>query len=457
MRSYHDLIILLSRGISQRRMYFEDHPRLQECAREFTEGLSRLMAGDGSNRFFIGVVDGRLVHDGQYLIGASIMGTRLQEFARFLGCGGFLFHQGLTSGELLTFFTLAADRNKATEGLEESRESFRRQHISRIELSPPYEDSGWFGRFLFDQEDNGIVRDDDDDQTRQVIEVYQSLYDVVETAHEAGHTGRGLDMAGALGTSEKLLAALDGDARDIMQLVRYPDQDTYYVGHSVRVAMFAVMVGRYLGLPPHLLTELGVAGLLHDVGKSRIPAEILFKPGRLDEGERLVMEEHSRLGAEILLDTPGAGDMAVAAAWGHHRRQDGGGYPRMPLGSAESPFTRIVNVCDVYEALTAIRPYKQALTSRKAYEIMLGDAGWFCPWALTRFSEAVGLYPAGSLVLLASGHRAEVLGPGGRFDLPRVRLTHDARGLTLPEDGRLEVDLSTHPSGVGVQEQLILT
>ena len=455
-RQYSDLIALLSRGISQRRMYFEDHPRLRECAREFTTGLVKLLDSDGRGKFFIGVANGKLVHDGQYLLGASIMGTRLQEFAGLLECGGFLFNRNLLESELLAFFSVAAARREPTESLAISRELLWSSGITSIELSPPYEDPGWFGQFLFDKQDNGSGLLDEQNADDDLVTTFQNLYDTVESAHEAGHSGRGLNLGGAQETSEMLLKAARGEVQDIMHMVRYPDYDSYTVGHSVRVAMFAVMVGAHLNLDDDLLTELGVAALLHDVGKSRIPTEILYKPGRLDERERTIMEEHSRLGAEILLETPGTSDLAVAAAWGHHRRHDKTGYPRMPLGSQENPVTHLINVCDVYEALTAIRPYKKAHTSRKAYEIMLADEGWFNPWALRAFSEAVGLYPAGSVVILSSGHQAEVLGPGTEFDRPRVRLTHDARGLELNDEGRLEVDLSTHPSRVGVQEQLIL-
>jgi len=455
-RNYNDLIALLSRGISQRRMYFEDHPRLKECAREFTTGLQRLLERDGRGKFFIGVANGKLVHDGRYLLGASIMGTRLQEFAGLLECGGFLFNHGLQEAEMLAFFSVAAARRRPTENLAAGRDLLHASGIQSIELSPPYEDPGWFGQFLFDKQDNGAGLLDEDSATQSMVSTFQNLFDTVESAHEAGHSGRGLDLGNTRETSEMLLKATRGDVQDIMQMVRYPDYDSYTVGHSVRVAMFAVMVGNHLGLDEELLSELGVAALLHDVGKSRIPTEILYKPGRLDERERTIMEEHSRLGAEILLETPGTSDLALAAAWGHHRRFDKTGYPRMPLGSQENPVTHLINVCDVYEALTAIRPYKKAHTSRKAYEIMLGDEGWFNPWALKAFSDAVGLYPAGSVVILSSGHQAEVLGPGTEFDRPRVRLTHDARGLELAEEGRLEVDLSTHPARVGVQEQLIM-
>jgi len=457
IRNYHDLVILLSRGISQRRMYFEDHPRVQACADEFINNLATIQKQDGKTKFFIGVANGKLIHDGKYLIGPTIIGSRLNTFAALLQCGGFLFNKGITTGELRVFFTLAAKQTTRLANLTEARELLQSKNITSLELSPPYEDVGWFGQFLFDQKDNASTHPDQDQSLDELLPTFQSLYSTVETAHEAGQSGRHLDLIDAQTTSEKLLQATDGSIMDIMQMVRYPDYDTYTVGHSVRVAMFAVMVGQHLNLPEPILNELGVAALMHDIGKSRIPADILFKPGSLDERERSVIEQHAQLGAEMLLESTDASAMAIGAAWGHHRRFDLKGYPEMPLGSNESPFTQIINVCDVFEALTAIRPYKKAHTARKAFEIMLSDQGWFCPAALNSFCCAVGMYPAGSLVRLTSGHQAQVMAPAEIFDRPTVKLTHDAGGQDLPEKAQVEVNLSTHSSRVGVRELLVIS
>ncbi len=452
-KTYHDLVVLLSRGISQRQMYFEDHPRLMDCAREFTENIARLQSGTSDGKFFVGVANGKLIHEGKYLIGPSIIGSRLNKFASLLGSGGFLFHRGITSGELLAFFTLAATQTKPIGSLAAGNELLASKGITKIELSPPYEDSGWFGKHgsKGDQETLKI----EDEEWASLLPTFQSLYSTVETIHDAGHSGRILNISDVQETSIKLVKATTHQVSDIMQMVKYPDYDSYTVGHSVRVAMFAVMVGQHLGFPEQTLNELGVAALLHDVGKSRIPAEILFKPGPLDDRERALIEEHPVLGAEMLLENGEVSELAITAAWGHHRRHDHNGYPTMPFGSGESGITKIINVCDVFEALTAIRPYKKAHTARKAFEIMLSDQGWFCAEALTAFCQTVGLYPAGSRVILTSGHQAQVLGPGELFDRPRVRLTHSPHGVKLADTDQMEIDLSTHSSQVTVQKQLV--
>ncbi len=454
-RTYQELVILLSRGISQRNMYFEDHPRVRACARDFADGLARQQALDSQGKFFIGVANGKLIHDGKYLIGPTIIGSRLNTLSTLLCCGGFLFHKGITAGEVRLFFTFAAGQKTKLETLTESRQQLKSKNISAVELSPPYEDAGWFGRFLFDTRDSMAPDDIQDEKFDLLLPTFQHLFATVEAAHDAGHSGRALDISHVRKSSEELLKATESHVTDIMQLVKYPDYDTYTVGHSVRVAMFAVMVGKRLNLTQPILNELSVAALLHDVGKSRIPTEILFKPGLLNERERAAMEEHAVLGAEMLMENGDASEMAIAVAWGHHRRYDRKGYPAMTLGSAESSLTQIINVCDVFEALTAVRPYKKAHTARRAFEIMFNDPGWFCPAVLSAFCSSVGMYPAGSRVRLSSGHQALVIAPAEVFDRPLVRLTHDANDVGLTEGAQLEVDLSTHSSQVGVQELLL--
>jgi putative nucleotidyltransferase with HDIG domain len=241
--------------------------------------------------------------------------------------------------------------------------------------------------------------------------------------------------------SESLLNTSQSNFIDFMQLVQYPDYDSYTVGHSVRVALLLVLVGHRLGMEQDFLTELGTVGLLHDVGKARIPEEILFKRDRLDEEERRIIEGHTILGAQILLENKDASPLAVAAAWGHHLRHDGGGYPATPSWNHRDRVTSLLQICDVYEALTAVRPYKLALTPRRAFEIMLRDEGAYDPIMLAAFIRAMGFYPPGSPVRLTDGRRAVVLAAGADIERPQVRITHTAEGLPIEADHALVLDL----------------
>lgn len=429
--SYADLATILARGISHCRMYFAGHPNVEAAARDFTR-LLRSLAGKADDGVFrLGVAEGKLIHEGRFLVGPSIVGSRLTGFADLLEAGGFAFDSRIEPDEVVRFFGLAAATGEPVGGLPAARALLTAHGIGKVTLLPRYRD-------------DAVVEDEDAEGASglaELIPVYRAMFDAVERAHHHALRDRALDMDEARTAGEALVRAAAGSPTDIMGLVQYPDYDSYTVGHSVRVALLSVLAGREAGLSEHALGELAAAALLHDVGKGKIPQEILFKPGRLDEQERRVIETHPALGAAMLMETRGAGPLAVAAAWGHHRRWDGGGYPKMPYGGHTSEMTQLVHVCDVFEALTAVRPYKRALTPRDAFEIILKDRGAYSPLAITALRRAVGLFPPGSRVVLASGHRAVVTAAGTNIDRPRVRITHDEWGVEIPADRQPEVDL----------------
>lgn len=436
--SYDELVTLLSNGISQRKLYFSGHPRVLACSRDFTDKLNALLKADRRESFFLGVVDGNLVHNGRYLVGPTIVGRRLVSYAEDLRCGGFLFRGGIESHEVNEFLGLSVDLSEAVQNLMEARGMMNARGIRNIEISPVYEDPGWFGQFLFEGTESGGGNFSGQSDLDTAIPVYQSLFNTVEEVHGRAGGDRRLDIDGARSVTEKMLQSVRGDFMDIMQLVRYPDYDSYTVGHSVRVAMISVLVGHSLGMNQELLLEVGTAGLLHDVGKVKIPEEILYKPGGLDDEERQIIESHPRLGAQVLLENRNAGPLAIAAAWGHHIRHDRGGYPSPASWAVTDRVTALMHVCDVFEALTAMRPYKEAMTPRRAYEIMLKDRGAFDPGALTAFVSAMGLYPPGRRVRLSSGEEGIVVAAGSDMERPKVRITHgDCGADRYSEEGRV--------------------
>ncbi len=153
------------------------------------------------------------------------------------------------------------------------------------------------------------------------------------------------------------------------------------------------------------------------------------------------METHAQIGAEILMGHEQTSMLAVAGAWGHHLRSDGGGYPQAPKWAARHFLTQVLQVCDVFEALTAIRPYKPPFSPRRVYEIMVGDGGAFDPMALGVCIRAVGLYPPGSRLTLSDGTHGIVTAAGGDPEKPKVMVLTDEEGNELDELMQYELDL----------------
>jgi HD-GYP domain-containing protein (c-di-GMP phosphodiesterase class II) len=453
-RSLDDLVTMLSQGLGHRSLYFESHPRVQEVAAEFASELNHLLRSERREFFFLGFVEGRLVHEGRFLIGPTILGRRVVDFLDDLDSGGILFTLGVSASDILIMLNVATELKGRNLDLPRLRAALEQQGAKHIKFSPPYRDPGWFGDLLCDGDGSPESDARADGPDARMVTVYQSMFDSVDRAHRHASHDSELDIDGVRTVGESLVMTVGDTFTDVMELVRYPDYDTFTVGHSVRVASIAVLVAQRAGMSPQFQMEIATAGMLHDVGKSRIPEEILFKTSELDESERLLMDRHPVLGAQILLEHKQAGPMSIAAAWGHHLRFDGGGYPGLPDWGVTGRVTGLLKVCDVFEALTAIRPYKSAMTARRAYEIMLGDRGSYDPGAFRALVSAMGVYPPGSFVLLSNGEQGVVERSGAHIDRPVVRVTVDRAGNPAAADTQTR-DLSEPGIGIHIVRSLI--
>jgi len=449
---YEKLITYLSTGMRQRQLYFTDHPNVKKSIKQFTSLIHKLLYSQDQESYFLGVVDGKLVHEGHYLIGPSITGKHIITCVNHLNSGGLLFNKGITEKEIGEFFTVSSELKSPLQDLKEARDLFKSRLIKHIEISPVYEDSGWFGQFLFKGTENwgdGQIHDSDLDA---VLPVYQNMFETVDSAHSRVTQGQVPDINKGNEISEQLVASTDGNFMDIMQLVRYPDYDSYTVGHSVRVALIAVIVAHKMGMDPDFLVKLGTAGLFHDVGKAVIPNEILYKKGKLDSSEMEIIKRHPVAGTNILLEHKDASRITVSAAWGHHVRHDGKGYPEINKWAKKSVTTSLIQICDVYEALTSVRPYKEAKTPRQAYEIMLQDHKAFNRNLLAQFIRSMTLYPPGSRVLLSNGKKASVLSTGETLEKPKIQITHDAHNQAYSKNMIQTLDLEKDTSGLFITE-----
>jgi HD-GYP domain-containing protein (c-di-GMP phosphodiesterase class II) len=441
------LVNSLTVGLTCTAIYYREHPRVVEASSELIRILQGLWTEEEKDRLFLGVVNGRLVFRGRPLVGPTLIARRIVEAADALRCGGFLFCGGLTTDELRDFFVVCAELRRPTEDVEQSLRLLQSRGVKHVELSPRFGEPGWLG----DQtETRGVsgVR-----EITHFVEVYQEILRTVEAAHVEALRDRGVGVNNARTTAEKIIQAMAVAPDDLLGLTQYPDYDSYTVGHSVRVALFAILVGNRLGLERHLLLEVGTAALLHDVGKSKIPDDILYKRARLDEEERRVMKRHPWLGGQILIQSQDASALSIGAAFGHHVRHDRKGYPAVPDWACQSKVTALVEVCDVFEALTAVRPYKGAMTPRNAYRLMLRDHGAFDPELLSALIQTFGFYPPGASVELSSGDSAVVCSATVSPDRPIVKVTHDRDGSAYPEEARVEINLE-HEEGIRVTRML---
>ena len=157
-----------------------------------------------------------------------------------------------------------------------------------------------------------------------------------------------------------LAVAMHGGRQIVLPLLQLKEFDQYTTTHSLNVAVLSMALAEFQGLGARDVRAFGIAGLLHDVGKTKIPIEVLTKPGKLTDEERILMNGHPAAGARLLLDTEEELDLAIVVAYEHHIMINGGGYPALAYARTCHHASRLVHVCDVYDALRTKRPYRDA-------------------------------------------------------------------------------------------------
>ncbi|MGP0015244.1 HD-GYP domain-containing protein [Pseudomonas sp.] len=197
----------------------------------------------------------------------------------------------------------------------------------------------------------------------------------------------------------------------LLWLTRIKFQDDYTAEHSLRVAMLSIALGRELGLPPSELEEIGVGAMLHDVGKLKVPGEILNKPSALSEQEYAIMKSHPLEGYTLLTSQAGVPLAALDVVLSHHERVDGAGYPH-GLSAEEIPFyARIVAVTDAYDAISSDRVYSKGRSTLESLRILFKAANsHFDEQIVNAFVRLIGLYPSGEIVEMTNDEVAIILG-----------------------------------------------
>lgn len=211
-----------------------------------------------------------------------------------------------------------------------------------------------------------------------VTTVAYSLREERETVawlHQEIEGGAKLPIVEADAVVRSLSIAMHGEQAMVLPLLQLKEFDQYTTTHSMNVAVLAMALGEVLELGGTTVRALGVAGLLHDLGKVCIPRDILVKPGKLTESERQVIREHPVVGARMLLASPDPMELAAVVAYEHHIMLDGGGYPALCDSRGAQYASRLVHVCDVYDALRTNRPYRQAWDSEGALGYIESRAG----------------------------------------------------------------------------------
>ena len=279
-------------------------------------------------------------------------------------------------------------------------------------------------------------------ELHQAREIIGQARETLKTMLQDIRLGHSPDLPASVQLVDEMTLSIKRNPHALISLVRLKTADNYSYMHSIAVGALMIGLARRMGLDDDSVRQAGLVGLLHDVGKTRVPLAVLNKPGPLDPQEWAIMKEHSQWGFEIL--KPLGLDEAIAdACLHHHEKVDGSGYPDGLKQGEISLLARMASICDVYDAITSDRPYKEGWQPAIALQRM---AQWapqqFDKSIFEHFVQTVGIYPLGSLVRLQSEHLAVVIDVSeSRLLTPQVK-----RFYCLREQRRITpeiVDLST--------------
>ena len=250
---------------------------------------------------------------------------------------------------------------------------------------------------------------------------------VMREIFDAARLGKAGQCAAETAVVADVTTMIEKNRQAFLKVLRLKSKDEYTYLHSVAVCALMINLGRQIKLDEATIADLGTAGLLHDIGKMLVPDALLNKAGRLTDAEFSLMRTHAERGFELLKDIDAVPELALDVCRHHHEKIDGSGYPENLSGSEISLAARMGAICDVYDALTSNRAYKEAWTPVEAITRMQSWDGHFDPALLFSFMQSIDTYPVGLIVQLRSNRIGVVLDNGRRASRPKVLAFYSTR------------------------------
>jgi putative nucleotidyltransferase with HDIG domain len=244
----------------------------------------------------------------------------------------------------------------------------------------------------------------------EVKEFYDEGEKLVANLMDSARFGKSLDKKSIQNHSGKILKNVQRDPQLAFALLSLKNYDQYTHVHSLNVAVLSVAFALHLRFSPEHLLSIAKGGILHDIGKAKLPQAIINKSGALDETEKRIIQKHPGLGVQVLQHDHIRDAIMEEIILSHHESYDGSGYPNRYQGNQVKRFASIVSVSDFYDALTTKRSYKSMLDPPEAMQIVYAQSGKkFDPRIINHFIKIVGIYPIGSMVELSDGRIAMVI------------------------------------------------
>lgn len=413
------------------KMYGDAHPMYQKSLDKAIEAFSQVLAS--RPEMVIGIVGEELAFEKEILFDLAKFLRPAILYLKERNIERIAFYSGLTKEELAKFVGFIAGPKDDFKGdLQASLSLSGVEHISIGKLKVAAEQD----KSIFAQAQS---------------ELYDTSADAVDRALSGVLNSEKIDYLGLKSSLSNIMENLSSQRQGMLKLATLKRYDAETYAHMLNVSIFAMYFSSRLGFDKTDILNIGVAAMYHDIGKLSISRKILHKSGQLTDQEFGKIKSHTLLGAQIMLKYVNIlGILPVVICFEHHLKYDSSGYPRLPFLRKQHIASSIVTICDVYDALSQRRGYKQDYSPDVVYNIMNRDKGSaFDPELLDKFFKVMGFWPVGAVVELNDGSIALVR-EENEADIrrPKIEIVSPAekkRAVDLVQDTALSIQRYLNP------------
>lgn len=437
------LITLFSGAVKGMAFYPSSHKAIRQPLMELYKILSEALSREEQVSW--GIIDGIMFLDDHLFIAPSTAIADLTNRLLEKEIGRIVATSFLSFDELEEFVKLFAVKGVRFDALNRQ---ITEAGIKNIKLLRQGEES-------FDITDEEPVESDGDH-----VETYNRALSAIRTICRDIERGRIPNSAPLIKVVDQMVGVTMQEPWALLGLTMIKDYDNYTFNHCVNVGVLAMALGATLGLDTTAVKDLGIAGQLHDIGKTMIPKEILNKPSKLSSAEFDEMKRHPELGSKIIREMEGLAPHISSVVLGHHLHYNRSGYPEW---ASKLPFNQMVDIiaiADTYDAITTLRVYQHPVNPRTALNEMQKLTNTILDGTIVeRFIEMMGNYPVGTLVRLDTNEVAIVYRPNPLDEnapLVRILIDEDGNRLSAPrEQALVEPDGSHYAKIVAVVDPLL--